>query len=153
MYVIALAGEKDSGKSHTLNIVYQLLLFDGYKQVENLPLPYQYRILGNPIQKDFTDILEKKGKLIGFATMGDYYTGDNVAKEDTIKNLLEVLFDAGCTIALCACKSKNPSNDKSKIQGEIGLYPNIIIEKSPKAILSKERIVNNTDAQNIFNLI
>ena len=109
MYVIALAGKENGGKSHTLNILYQLLLSDGYTQVKNLPHHFIFRILGNPVQEDFIDILQKKGKVIGFATMGDYYKGNKVDEGDTIKNLLKTLFDAGCTTAICACTTENLS--------------------------------------------
>lgn len=153
MYVIALAGKKNRGKSHTLNIVYQLLLSDGYTQVKNLPPHFIFRILGNPVQEDFIDILQKRGKVIGFATMGDYYQGNKDDKGDTIKNLLKTLFDVGCTTAICACTTENLSKDESKIQLEIGLYPNIVLEKSVTNIQSQERIINNIDAQKIFNHI
>ena len=69
MKVIALRGEADTGKTETLNIVYQLLLSSGYKQIKN-----HFEVLGNPIIRDFLDILENdETKIkIGFATMGDY---------------------------------------------------------------------------------
>jgi hypothetical protein len=147
MYVIALTGKVNTGKTETLNIVYQLLLFDGYKQVKNLPSPFIFRVLGND-QKDFTDVLEKKGKVVGIVTMGDFYSKEGDDGE-TIKNLLRRLFNAGCTTAICACTGENVE----KIRLELQDYPNITFQKSIASQPSEERIKNNSDAQTIFNHI
>jgi len=103
MVLLALEGQPSCGKSETLNIVYQLLLHNGYTQ-----LPNKFRDLGNLKMRDFTDILVKGNKKIGIVTQGDYVT-----TQDSIENHLSNLFRENCTIAICACTTKNP---KAKLQ-------------------------------------
>jgi hypothetical protein len=148
MYVIALSGKENSGKSQTLNIVFNLLLLDGYKQVENLPPPFRRKSLGTVEQKDFTDVVQKNGKIIGIATMGDYYSKPGHNNPDTIKSLLRALFDAGCTTAICACRE-----DEAVNREELADFPNIIFKKSTSNEQWEQWIKNNSDAQSIFNHI
>lgn len=93
MKVIALIGQSSSGKSHTLGILYSLLLNSDYSQVDG-----NYRCLGNPEQDDFIDILQKENIRIGIFSMGDYAIGLN-----GVKNLLHELKIKDCNIAFCAC--------------------------------------------------
>lgn len=64
MDVIALMGDSNVGKTQTLNILYSLLLANGYTQVVG-----HFQDHSN---NDFMDILEKKEVRIGVATQGDY---------------------------------------------------------------------------------
>ena len=139
MIVLALEGQPSCGKSETLNIVYQFLLNDGYTQ-----LPNKYSNLGNLKMRDFTDILVKGNKKIGIVTQGDYVTTPN-----SIKNHLSKLFQENCTIAICACTTKNP---KAKLQ--VMHYPqSTFFPKQPTNISSLQRVENNMIAQRIFNSI
>lgn len=52
MKVIALVGNENTGKSHTINVVYSFLLRYGYTQI-----PGYFRELGNPKYEDLLDIL------------------------------------------------------------------------------------------------
>lgn len=144
MQVIALKGRRNCGKSHTLNIVYQLLLNDGYTQVAG-----HFKELGEQKQEDFLDILEKDGQRIGFATMGDYSEDNKEKVDDSIKELLKTLENAGCEVAICACST----HIKGTLQ-EIEAYPNhIIINKKLTSIKSEYRIKNGEDARKFFALI
>ena len=60
MEVIALQGHSNSGKSETINIVYQLLLQNGYTQVRGQFIGP----LGNPAMRDFLDVLQKDDKIV-----------------------------------------------------------------------------------------
>ncbi|MFP3834676.1 hypothetical protein [Chryseobacterium sp. SIMBA_028] len=132
MKVIALSGAEDTGKSHTINIAYSFLLRDGYVQV-----PGNFRVLGNSNNKDFTDILEKEGKKVGFVGMGDYINGAG----KSLKSLLEELELKGCDTALCAAR------DNPRILAAIQAYPDhIIIEKTRSTGEENNRIVNTHDA-------
>ena len=95
MKVIALSGAENTGKSHTINVVYNFLLRDGYIQ-----LPGHFRVLGNPIFEDIIDIITKKKVLVGFVGMGDYQRGQGAS----LKSLLEELKNKGCHVAICACR-------------------------------------------------
>lgn len=139
MKIIALKGEKNSGKSHTINIVYQFLLREGYTQV-----PGHFRVLGNPVMKDFTDVLIKKKTLVGIVGMGDYERGTG-----SLKKLLDELKDQGCDIAICACQSR-PNIIKA-----VSDFPDhIFVDKAPASSAESEhRIINFRDAQRIIETL
>ncbi|MGU3376132.1 hypothetical protein [Chryseobacterium sp. M5A1_1a] len=132
MKVIALSGAADTGKSHTINIIYTFLLRDGYLQV-----PGNFRVLGNPSIEDFIDILERDGKKVGFIGMGDYIIGEG----KSLKSLLEELESKGCDTALCAAR------DLPRILAAVQAYPHhIIINKTLSTGDENNRIVNTNDA-------
>lgn len=138
MKVIALRGPQNTGKSHTLNIVYQLLLRDRYVQV-----PGHFRVLGNPVFEDFIDILEKDGQWVGLVGMGDYQRGSG-----SLRNLLGELQNKGCKLSLCCCR------DNPKIERAVTNYPNhLFVNKTPSAGPDNDRIVNAFDADAMFTLI
>lgn len=139
MKVIALSGAVDTGKSHTINIAYAFLLRDGYVQV-----PGNFRVLGNSNNKDFTDILEKEGKKVGFVGMGDYVNGAG----KSLKNLLKEFELKDCDTALCAAR------DNPKILAAVQAYSHhIIIEKTLSTGEENHRIVNTNDAIVMINEI
>lgn len=142
MEVIALKGKPNSSKSHTLNIVYQLLLNGGYTQVAG-----HFRVLGEPKQEDFIDILEKDGVKIGVATMGDYSEKDKVRDDDSAAALLKTLEKQDCKKAICASSTKDTLK-------EVEAYHNhILINKRISTIESEQRIKNGEDANRILKLI
>jgi Ni2+-binding GTPase involved in maturation of urease and hydrogenase len=68
MRVIILRGNGDSGKSTTLNLVYDELTTSRYTS----SISYKNTI-GNPINKDFeAEVILTDKRVIGFYTMGDY---------------------------------------------------------------------------------
>lgn len=138
MDVIALRGNSDVGKSTTINIVYQLMLFNGYTQ-----LPGHFRVLGNPVQKDFIDVLELHGVKIGVVSQGDLSRGI-----DSLRNHLAYLQSVGCAKAVCACTT-NIGTVKAVMSYPIHHFQN----KVPSTTSSLERIENNRDAIIIYRLI
>ena len=133
MKVIALAGAENTGKSHTINIVYAFLIAQGYRQI-----PCHFRILGNPVFEDVFDILEKGGKKVGFVGMGDYVTGQG----RSLKSLLEELNQKGCDVAICACRSI------TRILADVQSYSvHHVVPKTPSMGRDNDRIVNVGDAQ------
>lgn len=145
MKVIALRGEADTGKTETLNIVYQLLLSSGYKQIKN-----HFEVLGNPIIRDFLDILENdETKIkIGFATMGDYARNSKKYPCRNVKCLLKKLEDKGCDIVICACRE----SIKATVDA-VKKYKNIIVDKTVTVDEEIERLVNNADANKIYSIV
>ncbi len=138
MKVIALCGPANSGKSHTINIAYQLLLRDGFAQV-----PGYFQILGNPKFEDVYDILEKTGIRVGICGMGDYQRGGG-----SLKNLLLNLESQGCNISICGCQSK------PAILNAVTNYPSHhLVPKTMSTGSANDRIVNGIDAYTVFNLI
>ena len=142
--IIALTGKSNTGKSETLNIVYQLMLLFGYTQV-----PGHFRVLGNPRNHDCIDILEKNGVRIGIAMMGDYekYLKD-IKPGDTVQDLLKYLESNGCAKTVCAC------NNDLKIALEfISKYTYHIVEKKVATNEALKRKLNGEDAEKLFKLI
>ncbi|WP_455083460.1 hypothetical protein [Prevotella aurantiaca] len=91
MKVIALKGEKDSGKTTTLKKVHELLMETGGEQETN----YKVDLKGND---DFRDIINFAGKKIGIVTQGDYDRGNynkNIPSDEIkekINNKVELVF-------------------------------------------------------------
>ena len=99
--------------------------------------------LGNPDQKDFSDILKKGEKIVGIVSIGDYAIGPL-----SVKNLIAKLFAAGCNIVVCACTIK-PGTVSA-----VMAYPyHTFRDKSPALTDSLQRIENCRDAQILFSLI
>lgn len=138
MEVIALRGNSNTGKSETVNIVYQYLMLFGYAQV-----PGHFRgPLGNPVMRDFIDVVEKKGVLIGIVTQGDYAIGP-----ESVKTHLAALQAAGCVKAVCACTTKPGTINAVKA------YPHVFVDKTIATSPAQERVVNAFDAEKIYKLI
>lgn len=136
MKVVALVGDVDTGKSHTINIVYYFLLRSGYTQV-----PGHFRILGNLAFEDVFDVLTIPGKKVGIIGMGDYAIGTN-----SLKNLLQQMDVIGCDVVVCACRNK------PRIEAAVKAYsPHIFVSKTLSAGRDNDRIVNVADATILVN--
>jgi hypothetical protein len=115
------------------------MLLNGYTQV-----PGHFRVLGNPTQKDFIDILEKDDKLFGIATMGDYARKPN----DCVKDLLQYLNSQGCHKAICACNDNLIGTINA-----VKAYTHIFHAKTIATQAFLHRIINHQDALHIYSLI
>ena len=139
MKIIALKGKENTGKSHTINIVYSFLLRDGYEQVPGI-----FRILGNPKFEDCFDILIKDGKkVVGIIGMGDYPSSPKI--DYSFEKLLEEIERKECDICICACQNK------PDIVSALSKYPHhIIINKTTSTLESEYRIIDFKDAESIL---
>lgn len=140
MELIVLEGDAHVGKTTTLNIVYQLLLQAGYRQV-----PGFFQDLAN---NDFLDVLEDSNKQrVGIVTQGDYAIGNF-----SVKRHLMTLDQAGCKKTVCA-RTYGPT--KSKILHAIQQYPWITppILKTKTPNMAQRSIVDNQFASRIFGYI
>ena len=117
MKIIALLGKNSSGKSCTLNILYTLLLNEGYIQIDGY-----HRSLGAKTQNDFFDVFQNENKKIGICSMGDYVNGN-----DSVEGLLKQFSVIGCTVTFCAC-----TTDKIKTVSAIEKYTDHI--KIPRSM-------------------
>lgn len=133
MDVIALMGKSNIGKTHTLNILYSLLLENGYTQVLD-----HFQDHSN---NDFLDILEKDGVRIGIATQGDYIR--------ELPKHLSYLRNNGCIKAVCAC-----TTDKEGTINAVNAYKNTpIFIEGKESSYSLHRIVNTSNALHILSKI
>lgn len=144
MKIIALKGPGDSGKSMTLNAVYQFMLLFGYRQE-----PGHHEELGNHDFYDCIDILVKDGVRVGICMMGDFDSNsEDVEKGYLIQDLLTRLEKSRCDIAICACNS-----DKTRGIASIKKRNGIFVNKTVVTKAHDERFVNYQDAEKIYKLI
>lgn len=138
MKVIALRGEMNTGKSLTINIVYNLLLREKWVQV-----PGFFRILGNPKFNDVFDILNKDDIKLGIIGMGDYQRTPN-----SLANLLKEQETNDCDIVICACRT-NPNIEKA-----VNHYTNhVFVDKSIAIDATNYMAKNEIDAVRIIRLL
>lgn len=129
MKIIALLGDENTGKSHTINLAYAYLVRDNFQQI-----PGVFRQLGNPKHEDFLDILHKNGMKVGIIGMGDL-VGE-------LRRSLLYLEQQGCHSVICACRTK-PNLEKV-----ITNFPHHqFFRKTPSPSESLNRIVNVADAR------
>lgn len=135
MKVVALRGSGNSGKSHTINIAYTLLLDKGYRQI-----PGAFEERGNPVFEDIRDILELDGYRVGIVGIGDYIIG-----QDALNFHLQRFVNDGCHAVICA------ATNKPKIIQAVANFPNHIIINKTAATAgpSQYRFVNYLDAYNL----
>ena len=137
MKIIALKGPGTTGKSTTLNLVYDDLIKLGAK------ILVSKTVLGNPKHRDFECVLEYLSKKVAFYTMGDYsgYTIEAIDKYN--KGLCDVLIIA--------------TNDKFvKPTAKILKFPsNVIIPKTiaTPTIPSNIQIANDLDKNTVISNI
>lgn len=142
MKIIALSGSHDTGKSHTINLVYSLLILDGYNQIENV-----FESLGNPKQFDCFDILVKNSLRIGIIGMGDYLKGPY-----SLKNLIEKISKIRCDIIVCACRNDDGfTNIIKKHPNHIIIDKAIPLNDRNERDITKFRIENLKDAKKIID--
>lgn len=131
--IIALRGKGNSGKSEAIRILHELLLHNGYLEVE-----------GNFRQsrKDYHTIFSKNGMLIGVTSLGDTYK--------IVKDKLKIFEDAKCEICVCACRTYGGTIDAIM---ELTNYENQFIDKELEWNVNIQSIVNRNDAIRLLSEI
>jgi len=123
--ILALQGDKDSGKSTTIGRLYGMLVKSNYSVIMN-----RRTYKGKP-SHDFVVILERNGIKIGITTYGD--TPYLILKK------LNILIDADCLIIVCAC---HEAGETVQVLINIDGYSVQFIPKTKD---------NEADAQEMFN--
>ncbi|MTK53450.1 hypothetical protein [Paludibacter sp.] len=131
MKIIMLSGPSDSGKTSTLNLVYNALLSNGGVSLS------KHKLGGDP--NDFYDIVTYQGQRIAFYTMGDYAR----CLIDAMKN-----YSTSADVLICACNNHFVLPYKS-----IRHYPHQIVQKTVANSKSLHNSVNQSDANLIISLI
>lgn len=139
MKVIALRSTPNTGKSHTINIVYSLLINIGYRQV-----PGFFREMGRSKDEDVFDILENDKIKLGIIGMGDYVRKPGIC----LKDLLLEQEKNGCDVVICPCRVNKI------MESDVSAY-NVhhFVDKTITNQKSLIKIVNTQDAIKIITLI
>ncbi len=125
MKIIMLSGSSSSGKTTTLNLVYDQLYNWGAK------INIQKKQLGgNP--NDFECELHYQTQRVAIFTMGDY--------SNRVTDAMSIYSQLGCDVLICAC------NDKF-------VRPYSAINNYPNSIVFNKTAVNSADVTSIINLI
>ncbi len=134
--IIALKGKGGSGKTTTINILYELLVQNSY-----------IKQMGNCKGKgDFTAILQKKNKLIGITSVGDNY--------DIVYQRLKDFVDLKCEVCVCACRTfDRKGHGTIAAINEFPSYQHIFINKTFDRNAATQTSTNIDDAREIFNEI
>jgi hypothetical protein len=142
MKLIILTGASNTGKSQSLNITFNALSNFGYTRFQN-----HFRVLGNPIQNDFLDIVERNNHRVGFATMGDYEVNKSHI-DDTVQALFRLLQTQQCDVIVMACNS-NLAIALAFLQVQNPICIHKQIDNNPNVQL----VLNAVDAEIIYKLI
>ena len=135
--IIALQGRGSSGKTTTINMLPAILRANGYR-----PVPGMYQ----PHGADFLDVYENGIIRLGVTSSGDTY--------DLVHDRLTDLINAGCTVCICACRTRDnvPPGTIAAVNSFPGFTPTFI-QKTYATTPAQESIVNNADANTLFNTI
>jgi len=125
-----LIGKDNTGKTETLNLVYNELL------PSSVTIEYKKQ-LGKQ-ENDFESIIEYQNKRIAFYTMGDR-SRDVCSAMNKYHNKCDIL------ILACNDKFKNPLKRMKETDKKV--------EKTPKDFNKQEKDANEEDKNKIINLI
>lgn len=134
MRIIVLCGIENTGKSITLNILYNMLV-PALAQTNN-----NRTVLGNAAQNDFFETIIYRNQTVEFFTMGDYPS----FLEKAIKNAASRQTD----VFICACSKFSPA-----LRATFQTHKTAFISKAVSVINHQQAIFNTSDAQLILNTI
>jgi len=128
--ILALAGPSRSGKTATLQLVYNWMLSNGGEST-------RLEALGTPTQKDFSDIVMWRGQKIGFFTTSDY--------SRALMSAFREYANHECKVLICACNTR-----LIRPQYALAARDAIRLEKIIAAEHARD-IVNAADAQRVID--
>jgi len=134
MKIIALVGLSNTGKTTTINLVYNMVLQQGGMTTQKQPLG------GDP--NDFLDIVLWKNIKIVFFSMGD----NSTALANAIYNYRE----QNCDLMICSLSIGTP---KIRANNALNSFNATRINKTIDSQTNLEINANINDAQTILNLI
>ncbi|MCI3939371.1 hypothetical protein MQX03_19525 [Chryseobacterium aahli] len=140
MRVIILRGAGDSGKSTTLNLVFEELISSRYTRTISYQTP-----IGNPINRDFeAEVILTDNRIIAFYTMGDYDKKYIVKAIEEFRNKkIDVLIMA------------SNQNLNTHFDFVVNNFPHIIVNKTvSNPVIDTDNQRNNfQDCGNILSLL
>lgn len=142
--IIALRGRGGIGKTTTINMLADMLLTRGWRRESRV-------FHGNGV--DITDVyIGADGVRLGVASAGDNF--------NEVDRSLRILFDANCTVVVCACRTRDMPDANGVVQGthfamrqftnDIQFVIKTIVETDND---EQRRRANDADVNRIINLI
>lgn len=137
MDIFALRGAGNTGKSTTIGLLHSIFIQNGYRVIDTT---------FNQQGADFRTIFSKKNKLIGITSSGDTY--------DLVFDNLSILTAANCVICVCACRTYDRyGHGTNAAIDSFQNYQKHYLNKNVSSVPAQWPIVNQTDAQMIFNAV
>lgn len=135
--IIALQGRAGSGKTTTINLLPNILVAHGFRQVPGM---YQ------PHGSDFLDVYEDGKIRVGVTSSGDTF--------DLVHDRLADLVTAKCDVCICACRTSDrvPPGTIAAVQSFPG-YTSQFLPKTYAPLPSQEATVNAADANTLYTSI
>lgn len=135
MRILVLQGMPDTGKTSTLNLVYDML-------VQNGGVSTNRQVIGNPAQNDFSDIVQWNNQRIAFFTMGDYST--------YLANAIYDYHNRNCDVLVCALSTNTA---KIRANNALNKLNATRIDKTIAPNQNAELATNTADAQIVINAL
>lgn len=136
MRIIVLQGMPNTGKTTTLNLVYDLIV-----RPTGISISTNRQPLGSD-PNDFSDIVLRGNQRIAFYTMGDY--------SNHLANAILNYSRQNCDVMVCALSTNTL---KVRANNMLNKFNTTKINKTIASAQITEQQANNTDAQTIFILI
>jgi thymidylate kinase len=134
MRIIVLHGMSNTGKSTTLNLLYNML-------VPALAQSHNNRVvLGNPVQNDFSETITYNNEMVEFFTMGDHPKKIELAIRKASYQKINVF--------ICACSRHTPS-----LVSTFQRHRTVFVAKTFTVIHHQQMAFNTADAQTLLNMI
>ena len=134
MDIIVLSGIESSGKTATLNILYNSIINDGGQSTSKVEFPK------NPL--DFSDIVYYNNKKIAFYSLGDHAT--------FLANAIIRYANDNCDLLICTF---SVNMQMQRAQDVLKNFNATIRNKTFTADIKSEVQVNTVDAKTIMELI
>lgn len=142
--IIALRGRGGIGKTTTINMLADLLLTLGWRRESRV-------FHGNGV--DITDVyVGADGVRLGVASAGDNF--------NEVDRSLRILFEANCTVVVCACRTRDMPDANGVVQGthfamhqftdDIRFIVKTIVETDND---EQRRLANDADVNRLLQLI
>ncbi|HWF43025.1 MAG TPA: hypothetical protein VG537_00110 [Candidatus Kapabacteria bacterium] len=137
-HIIALKGRQGSGKTETIDILAHVIFAQNHQfQLQN------ETAIGS---KDFRAVYKFENVMIGVTSVGDTY--------DLVKENLQKLVSAGCTICICACHTRDNGEYPHGTNTAISEFdPPFQIQFIPKTLQEREEqylATNQSDAMILY---
>jgi hypothetical protein len=137
--ILALQGKGNSGKTTTINLLPNILIANGYREITELREPHG---------RDFLKVFKKGRKKVGVTSLGDSF--------EVVFRSLNKFLSERCDVSVCACRTYDRPRNGRPAHGTIAAvnsfptYTVHFIEKTRSISISHQIRDNRRDAERLF---